>query len=72
MVDYEELIVVKIDAEEDDWLEKLTYDLLKELSEMGEDDCPHCIVKKYLKLVEEVTRDCTLDDVVDKINILKQ
>lgn len=69
-VDYEELVVVKIDAEEDDWLEKLTYDLINELSEMGENECIHCIVKKYLKMVEEITKDCTLDDVVDKISNL--
>lgn len=56
--------------EEDDWLEELTHDLIDELSEISEGDCIHCIIKKYLKLVEKVIKDCTLDDVIESISKL--
>lgn len=60
------------DSEDNDWLDEMTNDMLEEVYNSSKDECIHCIVKKYLKMVEEITKDCTLDDVVDKINILKQ
>ena len=59
------------DSKDNDWLDEMTNDMLEEVYNSSKDECIHCIVKKYLKIVEEVTRDCTLDDVVDKINVLK-
>lgn len=60
------------DSKDNDWLDEMTNDMLEEVYNSSKDECIHCIVKKYLKMVEEITKDCTLDDVVDKINILKQ
>lgn len=56
------------DSEDNDWLDEMTNDMLEEVYNSSKDECIHCIVKKYLKMVEEITKDCTLDDVVDKIS----
>lgn len=58
------------DSEDNDWLDEMTNDMLEEVYNSSKDECIHCIVKKYLKMVEEITKDCTLDDVVDKISNL--
>lgn len=65
----DEVVILKSD-DADDWLDEITYDLLEEVENSSKDDCIHCIVKKYLKMVEEITKDCVLDDVIDSVGKL--
>lgn len=67
-IEFEEILIFTEETDEsedddlDNLLEKVTEDLLNEIEE-GE--CPHCSIKKYLKIVWDTSRDVTIDDIHD-------
>jgi hypothetical protein len=67
-VESDKVVIVGIEEdEESDWLDEITHDLLNDVSELGENECVHCLLKKYLKMVEDITRENTLDEVIDNV-----
>lgn len=63
--EYEEHEELSEDEYLDELLEKMTSDLIEELTES--DECIHCLIKEYMTMLYEITEEKTTEDIMDKI-----
>lgn len=57
-----------IEEYENDWLDDITEDLLYELVNLEDDECPHCILKRYLTSVYNSAKEDVVNDIINYLD----